>query len=111
MKKQTKNEINQIKLETQQAIDRGMDAAHAEWRRVASLHLLEIAKTNKEFTMNDVRDLIRQEKVQTHDNRAMGGVVITARKLGWIEPSGRSILSRVGHKSVLQVWKSLIYKK
>ena len=60
--------------------------------------------------MNDVRDMVKLSHLTTHDNRAMGGIVSTALKEEWIEYTGKSILSHVGHKSPLQIWRSRIYK-
>lgn len=109
-KRQTQEEINQIKIETDRAIKRGLDHVHVEWRNMALKVMLKVCQKKREFTMNDVRDIVKQSHIKTHDNRAMGGIAMTALNLGWISHTGKFIISRVGHKSILQVWKSNVYK-
>lgn len=103
-------EMNQIQAETDAGIAKGWEGAHVQWRKMALNCLLELCLTQKSFTVNDFRDSVRASQIKTHDNRAMGGVMVTAKKLGWITPTGSSIISRVGHKSQLQVWKSNLKK-
>ncbi len=109
---ETKNneDFSVIKKETDEAIDRGSSHADTDWRMVALDCVYKVALEKPEFTMNDVRDLVASSGATTHDNRAMGGISKTAVKNGWIKATGRVIISRVGHKSPLQIWKSLIYK-
>lgn len=100
-----------IQKATEAGIKKGYDNAHTEWRTMALSCLYKICNTMPEFTVNDVRDLVEKYLIKTHDNRAMGGVIKTGQKMGWFEPTGRSIPSLVGHKVHIQIWKSLIYKK
>ena len=95
---------------TSEAIDKGYRGANLDWRDLALSCVREVCMHCETFTMNDVRPHIEALPIKTHDNRAVAGVVKTAEKLGWIRPTGRTITSRVGHKSPLIVWKSLIYK-
>lgn len=101
---------NDIQKVTDEAIQKGYDNAKEEWRKYALECLRQVCLHQQEFTMNDVRGALKHAPIKTHDNRAVGGVVATARKEGWIEPTGKSIQSLVGHKSPLQIWRSLIYK-
>lgn len=96
---------------TEAGIEQSFDNAHNEWRSMALECLRVICTTRETFTVNDVRDLVKLSPLKTHDNRAMGGVMVTGRKNGWLLPTGQSIPSIVGHKVHIQVWKSLIYKK
>lgn len=99
-----------IQAETDRAIQKGYDAAHAEWRAMALEYLYETCLQMPTFTVNDFRKKVRASSLQTHDNRAMGGVMVTGRRLGWMKPTGEAIPSRVGHKVPLQIWQSLVYK-
>jgi hypothetical protein len=96
-----------IEQETRDAIERGYDHAKVEWRQMALECLYEVCLTMKTFTVNDFRDKVDASPIKTHDKRAMGGVINTARRLGWIEPTGDTIPSRVGHKTPMQIWRSL----
>ncbi len=101
-----------IEQETNQAIDKGLENSNDEWRETTLENFKTFCIYKDKFTMNDFRDFNSNHcKVYTHDNRSMGGIVRTAIKNNWIEATGDSIISRVGHKSLLQVWKSLLYKE
>lgn len=95
---------------TTRAIEQGFDNAHDAWRAMALECLQQICLSKAEFTVNEVRDLVKFSDLKTHDNRAMGGVMVTGKSKGWLMPTGRSIPSVVGHKVHIQVWKSLIFK-
>jgi len=95
-----------IQAETESAIKKGWDATRAEWRIMALQVLCRTALTHKTFTVNDFRGEILESEIKTHDYRAMGGLVKAAEKFGWIEPTGETIPSRVGHKIPMQVWRS-----
>jgi len=95
--------------ETDRAIERGWDAAHTKWRQMALEILCQTCLTTQTFTVNDFRDKIKKSGIHTHDNRAMGGLMVTGKKYGWLETTGRSIPSVVGHKVPIQIWQSKIY--
>lgn len=95
---------------TDRAVAQGFENAHDAWRAMALECLQQICLTKAEFTVNDVRDLVQLSDLKTHDNRAMGGVMVTGKRNGWLMPTGRSIPSVVGHKVHIQIWKSLIYR-
>ena len=99
-----------IQQVTDQAIDRSYKNAENDWKIMALECVRQVCLRQQTFTMNDVRWLVNASPIKTHDNRAMGGVMRTASKLKWIIPTGQSIVSKVGHKSPLQIWKSLLYK-
>lgn len=101
-----------IDQETDEAVQRSFDNSNQSWREITLNNLMKFCEYTDTFTMNDFRDYNALYcKATTHDNRAMGGVIRTARTYGWIIPTGRTIISRVGHKSPLQIWKSIIKKK
>lgn len=105
---QSSNFLAQIDEEAKAAIRRGWDASKVGWRKQALIILLQTALSREVFTVNDFRDKIKESGITTHDNRAMGGLMVTARGWGWIKSSGDEIRSRVGHGVPLQVWKSNI---
>lgn len=92
---------------TKKSIKQGLSNANNAWKSEATKKLHDTCSQKPEFTMNDVRDRVQSK---THDNRAWGGIIKEAQKLGWIEPTGREIKSIVGHKTPLQIWKSNLYK-
>lgn len=104
------NELQEIQEITDEAIDTSFEHSNRSWREMALECVKTVCLSKEFFTMNDVRKLVNLSDLKTHDNRAMGGIIKTARKLNWIEPTGQEIVSRVGHKSPLQVWKSTLYQ-
>lgn len=98
-----------IRRETDEAVERGYDHAKAEWKMQALDVLYNVCRTMQEFTVNDFREQVKQLEAKTHDNRAMGGLMNTAKRLGWIESSGKSIPSRVGHLVPIAIWRSKIF--
>ena len=95
---------------TEKAVEQSYAHANDAWRDMALECVKVICEKHKTFTVNQVRDLVKMSHLKTHDNRAMGGVMATAKKLKWLAPTGESIPSVVGHKVHIQIWKSLIYK-
>lgn len=102
--------LQKIQIETDLAIKRGWDSTRSQWRTMALKILCEVCLEKREFTVNDFRNMILNSGIVTHDNRAMGGLMATAKKWGWIK-SINSIPSRVGHKTPIQVWRSCIYQE
>lgn len=107
----TKEEQKQMQFLTDKGIKTSFDNAHEEWRSMALGCVRDVCLKHKTFTVNDVRALVKLSTLKTHDNRAMGGVMKTAQKMRWLEPTGESIPSVVGHKVHIQVWKSLLFKQ
>ena len=105
------NYLELIRQETEAAVKRGWDASHSEWRATALAILCETCLTAREFTVDYFREKIKSSGVKTHDNRAMGGLMATARNWGWIEATGEKIPNREWHGIGLRVWKSNIYQE
>lgn len=105
------DELTKIRSETDAAIKRGFDAAQAEWRIMALECLYDTCLKHETFTVNDFRNRVLKSNLHTHDNRAMGGVMMTGKSLGWIVRTGESIPSRVGHFVHIQIWKSKIFER
>lgn len=107
----SKEYIDEMNQKTEASVEQSYDNAKEAWREHALRCVEAVAKRQKEFTINEVRDLIHAGKYKTHDNRAVGGVMKTAQSLGIIEPTGKTIPSIVGHRVHIQIWRSLITDK
>lgn len=103
--------VEEMNTQTEDAIERAYKHAPDEWRKYALQCVEAVAKRNEEFTVNEVRSLIKAGIYKTHDNRALGGVMKTAQRLGIIEPTGNTIPSVVGHRTPIQIWRSRIFNK
>lgn len=102
-------QYSQIVKETNDAIARGYDHARAEWKLAALQLVYDMAAGTEKFSVNDFRRKLLELPMQTHDLRAIGGLMTTAKRYGWIERSGETSGSLVAHLVPVQVWKSLIY--
>lgn len=92
-----------------EATARGTRHANPEWTKMALDAVYQVAKRMSEFTVNNVRWITDASPIKTHDRRAMGGIMRTAEKLGWVQRTSQSIRSKTGHGSPLQVWNSRVY--
>ncbi len=106
------NETLEIKKITDEAVERGLQNSHQLWREYALECIYAVCLRQEEFTMDEVRDLVRNCEHKTHDLRAMGGIARVAKSNGWCEPIGemRHSKNRVAHGAAINVWRSLIYK-
>jgi|TARA_R110000851_G_scaffold88336_1_gene192995 hypothetical protein len=86
--------------------------AHELWKEAALEAVIKTAKSNSEFTSDTVWLNIESD-VRTHEPRAMGPIMMRAKKLGWVEPSleFRPSTKRSQHAQPLRVWKSMIVAK
>ena len=101
---------DEIKVVTDEAIQRGLEHADTEWKDMALRCLKAVCLEKERFTMNDVRWLIDASLIKTHDKRAIGGVMRKAKTMGWINSTGEFIRSKIGHGIPMTVWRSLLYK-
>jgi hypothetical protein len=97
-------------IATQHAINQSEKHAHDAWRAYAINAVERVARLRAEFTVDAVRYLVERSHFKTHDKRAMGGVIKTAQRNGWISPTGKTVPSKVGHKTPMQIWRSNIYR-
>lgn len=108
------NELfSDIKSVTDEAVDRGYEHAHELWKEYAIDCVEQVCLSKEEFTMDEVRDLVRNCPHKTHDLRAMGGIIKKAQKMKWCESTGEIRHSKnvIAHGTPIHVWKSLIFKK
>lgn len=106
----TAHDREEMNRRTEAGIERAIDNAHEAWRSMALDCLRKLCEEQDTFTVNDLRKLVSASPLKTHDNRAMGGILVTGRSDGWLKSTGMTIPSVVGHKTPIQIWKSLICK-
>jgi hypothetical protein len=92
------------------AIKRVGENAETIWKRVALECIHEVALRQEFFVSDDVQKVLRCRPVQTHENRALGAMIMKARKLGWIESTGVYVQSaqKQCHANTVTRWKSLL---
>lgn len=103
-------ECNEIKLETQRLIKLGWDNTRVEWKRMALNVIYDLCIKKETFTANEFTKIIKSSPIKTHDNRSIGGAIMTAKKFKWVENTGMSEKSRAAHLSPISIWRSLIFK-
>lgn len=94
-----------------EGIEQGIANAATDWKSYAMECVIAVARRKQHFTVDDVRDLVKHTPFETHDKRAMGGVIKYSQRMGFIEPTGEERVSRTGHGTKIQIWKSLIYQR
>lgn len=92
-------------------IQKGSDHADPKWKRLALLTVRRVALKHETFTAADVEERLCTYKLKTHDLRAMGGVMIEARKAGIVESAGLTRRNDRHTRAATTVWRSLIYKQ
>lgn len=105
-------EYAKIVKETEIAIKKGFDSTKIEWRKMALETIYRLCAENEYITANEFGEEIKANPLKTHENRAIGGVIIMARKFGWVEKTGKfkERISTSFHKgAMLAVWKSLLF--
>jgi hypothetical protein len=82
--------------------------AASTFKDTALLAVETLARRQREVTSDDVWPLL--DGVRTTDNRALGPVMKTAQRLGWIEPTDRVTLTAqpLSHRSPMRIWRSLL---
>lgn len=82
--------------------------ANEAWKRAAMNAIRQLCSTKREWTADDLWDILAGEEVGTHEPRALGAMVIKAAKLGLCRATDRMVKSRlpIRHKRKVQVWES-----
>lgn len=89
-------------------------AADPEWKAMAFAVLNDVALRIAGFTVDDVsRSLKNHSDLITHDDRALGGVMMGGKRLGWIDQRGDYTPSvrDTRHGTHTIIWRSLIYER
>jgi len=98
--------------ETGAAIGQADAHANDAWRELARGAVYRVAQQLEWFNSEDVwRDIQTQASTAvTHDHRAMGPVMLYARRCGWIEKvDATRPAQQMAHNRPMQIWRSLIY--
>ena len=97
------------------AIKRVNQHANPEWKRQMLEVVRQVCLSNEEFTADLPMEIYAQDETRpkTHTDRAMGAVMVQARKLGYRAPTNeyRESARRSCHNRPLRVWRSLICPK
>src|SRR4051812_7753714 len=91
-------------------IETGIRHANPTWHKSALAAVKKVAKKNETFTARDVLILAEDFEIQTHDKRAMGGVMREARDLGYIKSDGFVRRCDRYNRGASTLWRSLIYQ-
>jgi len=93
-----------------EAVQRVEDNADEEWKRAALEQVRAVAQRQQTLTVDDVQARMQILDVTTHEGRAMGAVMLEARRRGWIESTGRTTQSKQKqcHAGPRTVWRSLL---
>lgn len=89
-------------------IDRADRHADPAWLAEAEAALRLMAELHREFIIDDVWAAVGLRR--PHESRAMGAVVVRAKRDGLIEPTDRTRPSNSSNRSPMRVWRSRIYK-
>jgi hypothetical protein len=85
--------------------------AHADetFQEAALAAVHQVAYQRATFCVDDVW-ATRATWPETHDRRALGAVMQTARRLEWIEPTDQFVCTtqRASHAAPVRVWRSLL---
>ena len=95
------------------AIDRALDHAGIPWKFRAEEVIWYCAKKYPYFTSDDYHRLAEDMKLpKPPDARAWGGILVLARKNGWISKTGeyRESTRRVCHVAPKPVYQSHVYR-
>lgn len=98
-------------LAREEAIQRAADAADPTWMDAARWAYYDVASRREEFTSDAVWALLEKRGVpMPKEPRAMGAVTRWASNSGWIEDTGKRVLSGrpENHRREIKVWRSKI---
>ena len=97
-------------VERERALLQVEQNAAPDWKTVALACVKRVAAGQREFTTDDVLELLRAETVATHEMRALGPVMRRAADLGYIVATDRFITSASvsRHRAPTRVWSSQI---
>jgi hypothetical protein len=93
-------------------MDRALEAADEDWAAFMFRAVVNVAK-RKEFFYGDDLERYRQQHngPSTHENRALGPLMLQARRSLICEPTDRWVCSSqsINHRRPMRVWRSLVH--
>ncbi len=95
------------------AMDEAEENAYERWKRVALETIRQVALQKDFFTVDEVQELLQTRNVETHEGRAMGPMMLNARRLGWIETTHKTVQTtqKHCHASPTTLWRSRLNGK
>tara|TARA_Y100001938_G_C7799587_1_gene286486 strand:+ start:185 stop:505 length:321 start_codon:yes stop_codon:yes gene_type:complete len=102
-----------MKMTGQAARDAAMaqihDGTKATWNEAALNAVHQTARLHAEFIVDDVWDYLETDE-EIEDKRAIGPIMMLAKREGWIKPTDRFQPSKVvgHHATPRRIWKSRI---
>lgn len=89
---------------------RAAENAHEDWVAAAEAGVFQAARQLPAVTSDDVFDRI-PDGITTHEHRAMGPVMLTAARSGWLIKTGEMVPCRrpERHLGDVRVWRSLLF--
>lgn len=95
---------------TDEAIDLVQAYANDNWIREVRRVVLSLARSQEEFTTDEVWAQVDLLDASTHEPRAMGAVMRSASRARWITPTDRvrQSVRPECHRRPVRVWRSLM---
>lgn len=90
---------------TSEAIAQSEANADGQWMDKAIGCVRRLAKERMYITANDVLDMMEKEDESTHSLRAVGPVMLAAKKLGIIKNTGQKSTSVNTHGTPITLWE------
>ena len=94
-------------------MERAARACNPEWWAFMLAAVVEIARAKPFFFTDDIERLrVQRQGPRTHENRAIGPLMMHAKKQGICEPTDQWAPSSqsVNHRRFMRVWYSHIYQ-
>lgn len=98
-------------IEKQRAMRQVEEHAAKEWKSYALETVRKVTEARQEFTTDEVLAAMTDAPVWTHELRALGPVMIAAKRAGFIKPTNRFVKSESvsRHHTDKRVWSSNLY--
>lgn len=107
--------LNPVRAATKRdnAIERVDKHADSDWKVLALETVKAVAQRFAEFSTDLVLAELANSPIRTHELRALGPVMLSARRAGYIEPTDRfeNSNSVTRHKAPKRIWKSQLYRR
>lgn len=96
----------------EEGIKRSYENADLDWKDAAEKRVFWLVKHKRFFTSDDVITHLDAKGIKTHNNSALGGVMLKYKNQGFIKPIGYQPATRKSrHNAPLRIWESQIFNK
>ncbi|CAB4151240.1 hypothetical protein UFOVP594_6 [uncultured Caudovirales phage] len=89
---------------------KGFAGSDPEWRAYMLAELYSYCKKYHRVNANNMTSIAKVSKLQTHDFRAIAGLMKTGESRGWIERTGDFTETSYSHGQRIIIYRSLLYK-